>query len=604
MRKRFFSILGCILMLFSTAHAGLQSYGGGEYQYILFGHCPSGSGASLLWRVLTVEEDNILLLSEYVIDARAAHSDTGSFSGYENSDIYRYVKEELPFLAFSDEERTAFFCDDPIDLPSPDLLKNKELGLGTDKLRLTYATEYAAAKGASSPANYWMNTASQSSKTALRRVLADGVMGYSSVTAVSGIRPTLRLNKDIISINKGSGSKEDPFILNATQEALEKLQKQQQIEAALQQIEKGKQAFADKLAQTKSDLERMLAAKAVKDAKEALALAKKEGADSDKISALEEELKQKEEALKSLVSLEIEGFPLLTPEGFLPKGSEEFVSIDAENGEWRYCSEDLRIEIKKHEGIFDEKKPNRPTRYFVAEIRVPKGVQPFRTYPFAENRTVNRDAFKAKQSDIARQHNLVLAFGADYYIYRTGRPGVRTGVEIRDGEILFDDPPTRTKLTYPPLDMMALYPNGDMKVFEQSEVTAAELVFSGVTDVFTFGPVLIRDGEVNMSYENFGYNPEPRVQIGMVEPGHYYLLVVEGRTKVSRGIKCRDGAFILKELGCETAFNLDGGWTSSVIFMGQQLNQLDNNGVHNNARTQNEVIGVGLTPNIQKYLNE
>ena len=604
MRKRFLSILGCILMLFSAAHAELQSYGGGDYQYILFGHCPSGSGAALLWRVMTVEEDNILLFSEYVIDARAAHSDTGSFSGYENSDIYRYVKEELPFLAFSDEERTAFFGDDPIDLPSPDLLRNKELGLGTEKLRLAYATEHAIARGTSSPSSYWMNEASKSSKNSLRRVLADGVMGFSSVVTVSGIRPTLRLDASIISIKSGSGSMEDPFILNATQEALEKLQRQQLIEAALQQIEESKQALVDKLAQTKSDLERVMAAKAVMAAKEALELAKEEGADSDKISALEEELKASEEAYKSFVSLEIDGFPLLTPEGFLPKGSEEFVSIDAEKGEWRYCSEDLRIEIKKHKGVFDEKKPNRPTSYFIAEIRVPEGVQPFRTYPFAENRTVNRDAFKAKQSDIARMHNLVFAFGADYYIYRTGRPGVRTGVEIRDGEILFDDPPTKTKQTYPPLDMMALYPDGDMKVFEQNEITAAELVFSGATDVFTFGPVLIRDGEVNMSYENYGYNPEPRVQIGMVKPGHYYLLVGEGRTKVSRGLKCRDGAFILKELGCETAFNLDGGWTSSVIFMGQQLNQLDNNGVHNNARPQNEVIGVGLTPNMHKYLGE
>ena len=604
MRKRFLSILGCILMLFSAAHAELQSYGGGDYQYILFGHCPSGSGAALLWRVMAVEEDNILLFSEYVIDARAAHSDTGSFSGYENSDIYRYVKEELPFLAFSNEERTAFFGDDPIDLPSPDLLRNKELGLGTEKLRLAYATEHAIARGTSSPSSYWMNEASKSSKNSLRRVLADGVMGFSSVVTVSGIRPILRLDANIISIKSGSGSMEDPFILNATQEALEKLQRQQLIEAALQQIEESKQALVDKLAQTKSDLERVMAAKAVMAAKEALELAKEEGADSDKISALEEELKASEEAYKSFVSLEIDGFPLLTPEGFLPKGSEEFVSIDAEKGEWRYCSEDLRIEIKKHKGVFDEKKPNRPTSYFIAEIRVPEGVQPFRTYPFAENRTVNRDAFKAKQSDIARMHNLVFAFGADYYIYRTGRPGVRTGVEIRDGEILFDDPPTKTKQTYPPLDMMALYPDGDMKVFEQNEITAAELVFSGVTDVFTFGPVLIRDGEVNMSYENYGYNPEPRVQIGMVKPGHYYLLVGEGRTKVSRGLKCRDGAFILKELGCETAFNLDGGWTSSVIFMGQQLNQLDNNGVHNNARPQNEVIGVGLTPNMHKYLGE
>ena len=123
----------------------------------------------------------------------------------------------------------------------------------------------------------------------------------------------------------------------------------------------------------------------------------------------------------------------------------------------------------------------------------------------------------------------------------------------------------------------------------------------GARDVIAFGPWLVRNGEVNMEYTTYGYNFEPRVGIGMVEKGHYWVLIAEGRIRPSRGMTCRETAYVFQELGCTEAFNLDGGWTSSLIFMGQQLNQLDNSGIHNNARTQNEILGVGYTPNMAQY---
>ena len=117
----------------------------------------------------------------------------------------------------------------------------------------------------------------------------------------------------------------------------------------------------------------------------------------------------------------------------------------------------------------------------------------------------------------------------------------------------------------------------------------------GAWDVLSFGPYLIREGKVNTSYINYGTTLQPRAAIGMVTKGHYWAVIVEGRIRPSRGMTCLEVADLMKTLGCETAFNLDGGWTSAMVFMGKQLNQLDKSGVHDNARTQNEVMGIGYT---------
>jgi len=81
----------------------------------------------------------------------------------------------------------------------------------------------------------------------------------------------------------------------------------------------------------------------------------------------------------------------------------------------------------------------------------------------------------------------------------------------------------------------------------------------------------------------------------MVSPGYYLAVIAEGRIKTSRGISVRQLGEMMMDLGCTLAFNLDGGWTSAMVFMGRQLNQLDSTGVKNNARTQNEIMGIGYT---------
>ena len=289
-----------------------------------------------------------------------------------------------------------------------------------------------------------------------------------------------------------------------------------------------------------------------------------------------------------------DGFPPLSAEGFLPENEPEYIFIDADNGIWRYASQTLRIEIKRH----TQAKPK--LRWLAAEVFVKPGSDSLRMVPVdAQNMDKVMDKYTEKPTDIAKNNRLVFSVNGDYFLYRVGRTvrvkSYAIGVVIRDGKILFDKQPKPDRDVYPPLDMLALYPDGDMRVFYANEVTAQELLSSGARDVLTFGPALIRDGVLRSDYKQWGTTMQPRVAIGMVEKGHYWVLVVEGRIRESLGTNALGTGEIMRDLGCVTAFNLDGGWSSAMVFMGKQLNQLDNKGVRDNAREQNEIMGIGQT---------
>lgn len=602
MRNRLISLVLCFLMLLSlsplaaSSQSPLKGFDKG-YVYALFGSYPKDDAASkegILWRVLKNEEGQTTLLSEQVLDARQAESTLEAFVDYENSALNKWLSEDFASAAFSDAERAAF-TGEGLTLPTSEQMKDKALGFTGNKQRTTSITAYARQQGADTRASYWLKSVADANRYSLRRVLNDGGVGYSAVTKVFGIRPVVTVEESMLSVASGEGTKDSPYVLEVTEETLLRVAEEKKAEEERLKKEEEEKARLKAEKEAKEAEEKAAAEAELNDALSNLEAAKAAGQDTVQLQKAVEDAQVK---LSMIGGMEVEGFPLLTREGFLPEGEEEFVLIDGENGLWRYCSQDVRIEIKRHAETYEK---NRPVRYLAAEVFVREGAEGFRTYPYTDNRTVDRDAYKAKQNVIAQENNVVLALGADYYLYRTNRPGIRVGIIIRDGQILFDDAPNNPKTNYPPLDLMALYPDHGMKLFGHGETTAQQLVQEGARDVIAFGPWLVRNGEINMEYTTYGYNFEPRVGIGMVEKGHYWVLIAEGRIRPSRGMTCRETAYLLKELGCSEAFNLDGGWTSSLIFMGQQLNQLDNTGVHNNARTQNEILGVGYTPNMEKY---
>ena len=75
--------------------------------------------------------------------------------------------------------------------------------------------------------------------------------------------------------------------------------------------------------------------------------------------------------------------------------------------------------------------------------------------------------------------------------------------------------------------------------------------------------------------------------------------MTEGRNKRSNGCSVKFCGERLLELGCTLAFNLDGGQSSAMVFMGRQLNLITNDyGNRASARKAAEILGIGTSETV------
>ena len=279
------------------------------------------------------------------------------------------------------------------------------------------------------------------------------------------------------------------------------------------------------------------------------------------------------------------GWPDRDPEGFLTT-EDEFFDEDDETGQWVYLGKNLQVLIRRAEDV------SVPLVWFETEILTRNGTG-FQTAITDPEHPGKKYRYPY---DISRENRFVLGFSDDFYATRLADRET-VGIIIRNGEILFNDPNQRTNHHLPNLDMMAQYPDGRLEVYECNEHTADELIEMGAINVFSFGPVLLRNGEINSLLYSYYKSIEPRHALGMIEPGHYFLLSVQGRTKESKGTYLQRVAEMMKARGVMQALNLDGGNTMALVFRGRMLNKLATYKKRNFVRTVTSLIGIGYTVN-------
>ena len=276
--------------------------------------------------------------------------------------------------------------------------------------------------------------------------------------------------------------------------------------------------------------------------------------------------------------------PELDEKGYPLEG--EYVWEDEENGLWFYASPTLLVRVDR---IFDEETV---LTWYEAEILCDLT----RERVSAVLYNPEKPQAKHVQTElIARENQLVFAMNTDYYTYRLGRKTI-TGMVIRGGKVFFDRVPEANRRQFPNLDTLAMFEDGSWGVFHSDELTAEEYLERGAVDVFSFGPYLVRDGEINpfIAQMTNGKTPQPRCAIGMIEPGHYFAILAEGRIKnVSVGVDIAFLAEHMLEAGCTEALNLDGGQTAVMAFMGKQITRIGKYNGSTSPRTTTEVIGVG-----------
>ena len=188
-------------------------------------------------------------------------------------------------------------------------------------------------------------------------------------------------------------------------------------------------------------------------------------------------------------------------------------------------------------------------------------------------------------SSIAGNNNAILAVNGDYY------GADRSGYVIKNGVIYRNT--VRSDSEYPDL---AVYKDGSFKIIYETEVTAEELLADGVVNLFAFGPSLVENGEISVDHNTEvrqAMTKNPRTAIGIVDKNHYILVVSDGRTNESEGLSLYELAEVLKEYGATTAYNLDGGGSSTMYFNGNIVNNPTTNGHRISEREVSDIVYIG-----------
>ena len=184
-------------------------------------------------------------------------------------------------------------------------------------------------------------------------------------------------------------------------------------------------------------------------------------------------------------------------------------------------------------------------------------------------------------SSIAEAHGAVLAINGDYYGVQENGYVIRNGVVYRDkaGDS----------------EVLCIYADGSMKIVDPSSVTAQELVDQGVWQAFSFGPGLVEDGEISVSLDSEvgrAKASNPRTAIGIIDDLHYVFVVSDGRTDDSEGVSLYELASFMEQLGVQTAYNLDGGGSSTMVFRNQIINN-PTGGFGNREREVSDIVYIG-----------
>ena len=111
-------------------------------------------------------------------------------------------------------------------------------------------------------------------------------------------------------------------------------------------------------------------------------------------------------------------------------------------------------------------------------------------------------------------------------------------------------------------------------------MTTKDLLNRGVQDTYCFGPTLVENGEASEISGQFHQTSRyQRAAVGMVNPGDYYLVVVDGKGySGSQGMTYQELQQVFTDIGCDYAYNLDGGGSATLVFKGKVLNTLTDNG--------------------------
>lgn len=219
-----------------------------------------------------------------------------------------------------------------------------------------------------------------------------------------------------------------------------------------------------------------------------------------------------------------------------------------------YSDPDIYIDITTHRDDADT------TTYYVADIRI-NSLGYLKT-------ALAKDTYgmhiKERTSDICKRKKGILAINGDTYGEQEGGYVVRNGLPLRETKNL-----NRMRGTTSKAEDLIIRGDGTFAVIDERYTSFEEVTAQNPWQVFSFGPALVKENEVSVNEnEEVGValsgNRNQRCAIGIISPCHYCFVVSDGRNSESSGISLFTLGTIMKNLHCETAYNLDGGGSATM----------------------------------------
>jgi len=259
--------------------------------------------------------------------------------------------------------------------------------------------------------------------------------------------------------------------------------------------------------------------------------------------------------------------------GKRPGGHEKETEIDNSNAldVNTYKDDNISITVTKYR--------ENDTDIYVADVKV-SSMKYLKTALADE--TYGRNV-TAKTSETAKNKNAILAINGDYYGARS------SGYVIRNG-VLYRHTASENQ------EALVIKTDGSFEIITEGKTSAISLLDNGAAHVLSFGPALVQDGKISVTTEDEvgkARTSNPRTAIGLIDKLHYVFVVADGRTSESEGLSLYQLAEFIKKLDVETAYNLDGGGSSTMYFNGNIVNRPTTGGNSISERSVSDIVYIG-----------
>lgn len=252
------------------------------------------------------------------------------------------------------------------------------------------------------------------------------------------------------------------------------------------------------------------------------------------------------------------------PEEYAEKRKDYQKAIDRISQEWNYQNDEFHYETSTLK-VSVEKKDTGYTKYWVCHVET---FNPRQLCSALCGGTYGNP--RRTVSEELADHNGVIGVNGSGFSYETGIPAPGKTM-IKDGKVFHD-----------------VFSNGNIFCITQdggmftaaAGMTTEDMLNRGVKDTYCFGPTLVENGQATEISGQFRQTSRyQRTAVGMVSPGNYYLIAVDGKgAGGSQGMTYQELQQIFVDLGCEYAYHLDGGGSTTLVFKGRVLNMLTDGG--------------------------